>query len=308
MNYSKPPLSISDQITKLEERGLIIDDIERAKKYLSHIGYYRLSAYFIPFEQLTVNDSRSHEFLPDTLFQKILELYIFDRKLRLLIMEAIERIEVSVRTCWAGELALRSNNSHAYMDAQLFADPWKHQIRLARVSKELHSSKEICVKHYKEKYTQPYLPPVWAMVETLSFGSLSSWVASTKNNEIKTILAHNLGLPTAAIMEKVLHVLTYIRNLCAHHARVWNRKMTLQLPSIRRFDQDLITDSTSINGRQLTREIYNYLIILIQIMQNIQPNTTWVKRLKLHIETLNDSQYQSMGFPLDWQNKSIWQS
>lgn len=310
MQYTKPPFSISEQIIRLQERNLIISDTERAKNYLTHIGYYRLSAYFIPFEQTSNNGQRSHKFKPDTQFQNIIDIYIFDRKLRLFIMEAIERIEVTIRTNWASELALISGDSHAYMNTSLFNNPHKHKEILTRVSKELNKSKEVYISHYKKKYTSPPLPPIWAMVESLSFGSLSHWVKLTKETTVKSKIMRRLGLPTVEIMEKVLHILTYVRNLCAHHSRVWNRRLTLQLPSIKRFKDNMEIKATPSehNDLQSTREIYNYLVVLAHLMQHIQPNTTWIKRLIAHIQTLDEKHHIKMGFSTDWQTKPIWQN
>lgn len=126
MNYSKPPLTPQDHLAQLKSRKLIINDDARVLQYLNHIGYYRLSAYFLPF-MLRDNPTVEHEFKAVTNFDDILNLYIFDRKLRLLIMEAIERIEVAVRTQWADKLSVTNNDAHAFMVSAYFKDPWKHQ-------------------------------------------------------------------------------------------------------------------------------------------------------------------------------------
>ncbi len=98
MNYAKPPLSILDQIALLKERGLLIQNEKRARHYLTYIGYYRFSAYWLSFEYLDKQGKRTHRFKKGTSFDDVLGLYIFDRKLRLLVMEAMERIEVAIRT------------------------------------------------------------------------------------------------------------------------------------------------------------------------------------------------------------------
>jgi len=98
MQYTKPPLSIEQQIELLKSRGLEIPDHEQAAHYLYHLNYYRLSGYMLPFQEGT-----EHHFQAGTTFEHVLNLYLFDRKLRLLLMDAIERIEVSVRTPWANQ-------------------------------------------------------------------------------------------------------------------------------------------------------------------------------------------------------------
>lgn len=312
MKYNKTPLSIPDQVQRLKDRSLIIDDTIKAERYLSNIGYYRLSAYWLPYELPTTNGSKSrnHQFKPNTHFDEILDLYIFDRKLRLLVIEAIERIEVAVRTQWANALSLATSNPHAYLDASLFKDPWQHYKDISKIVRDIEASHETFVTHYTSTYSEPFLPPIWAVVETLTLGALSRWYASTKDNTARAKVSKALGMPTVEIMESVLHCLTLIRNICAHHARLWNRKMTMQLPNIKRLKNDIqtedVTDKTGNIQQQPRREIYNYLIVMISMMKTINPTTTWVNRLAELIKTTSVAQQNAMGFPTDWQSKPIW--
>jgi len=93
-HYDKPALNENDLIERYIERGLIITDRNRAARYLRHIGYYRLSPYTIPFQA----DRTTHSFRPDTTFDDIFSIHVFDRQLRLLTMDALERVEVAVRS------------------------------------------------------------------------------------------------------------------------------------------------------------------------------------------------------------------
>jgi abortive infection bacteriophage resistance protein len=311
MRYSKPALSISAQAQLLLDRGLICDDRQRLEDYLANIGYYRFSAYLLPFEQASLNgDSRNHKFLPNTTFEQVLNLYLFDRKLRLLVMEAIERIEVAVRTRWATAMAL-SHGSHAQMNSALFKNPWQHATDLARVAKELQDSNETFVVHYRKKYSDPYLPPIWAVVETMSLGGLSRWIANTSDNQVKREVAKALGMPTIEIFEQVLHALTPMRNLCAHHARLWNRRFILLLPNIKKLRGQLITETVVTQEgcaqQPLTREIYNFLVVIQHLMLNITPSSSWGLRLAQHIQLLSPEQQRAMGFPANWVARQPWQ-
>lgn len=310
MEYNKPALSISDQAQLLLNRGLVCDDRQRLEHYLSNIGYYRLSAYLLPFEQPSTNsNSRNHKLQTNTTFEQVLNLYVFDRKLRLLVMEAIERIEVAARTRWASAMALRYG-SHAHMKADLFKDPWQHASDVARVSKELKDSNETFVVHYRNKYKTPYLPPIWAVVETMTLGGLSRWIASTNDNQIKREIAKMLGMPTIEILEQVLHALTPIRNICAHHGRLWNRRFILLLPNIKRLRGQLITEliasKSGESQKQLTRESYNFLVVIQNLMLTMTPTSSWGERLAAHIQTLTPEQQGAMGFPVDWKTRQPW--
>lgn len=174
MRYDKPALSIADQVARLQQRGLQCADEARVQHYLTHIGYYRLSAYWLPFEQpATDGQPRDHQFQPGTNFEQVLSLYIFDRQLRLLVMEAIERIETAIRTHWAHALAMR-HGPHAHLDASLFKSPWQHASDIARMAGDLQDSSETFIAHYRRQYSEPYLPPIWAVVETLTLGQCQS--------------------------------------------------------------------------------------------------------------------------------------
>ena len=311
--YNKTPLSIAEQVQCLKKRNLIIIDDDHAVLHLSNIGYYRLSAYWLPYEQSanTGSNSRNHQFKANTTFNSVLDLYIFDRQLRLLIIEAIERIEVAVRAQWANSLSLLTKDPHAHLERSHFKDAWAHHKNISKIIHDTESSKETFVEHYRKTYNDPFLLPVLASVETMTLGELSRWYETTKNNRIKQPVAKALGMPTVEIMESVLHSLTLIRNICAHHARLWNRKMTMQLPNIKRLKSDIqtedIIDKEGVIQRQPRREIYNYLIVLITMMKAINPTTSWTRRLMVHINKATPDQQIAMGFPSDWQNKPILQ-
>jgi len=283
---------------------MLFDDSARVEHYLAHIGYYRLSAYWLPFEQPSERDnsSRNHYFRAGTHFEQVLALYIFDRKLRLLVMEALERIEVVVRTRWAGAMALR-HGAHAHMNPALFHCPWQHVRDLARVVKDLDESSETFVLHYRKRYKDPFLPPIWAIVETMSFGTLSRWVKGTRDNEAKKEVAVALGMPTIDILEKVLHALTPVRNVCAHHGRLWNRRFAMSLPHIKRISERMVSHDAP---NHQDHHLFNCLVVIDLMMKTINPSSSWTRRLADLLVTVGDDDLQAMGFPSDWKHRAPW--
>ena len=282
-----------------------INNESHTSHYLIIIGYYRLSNYFIPLEQLSAAaNTHNHNIKDNADFENVLALYIFDRKLRLIVMEAIERIEVAVRTKWANALAEQTDDPHAFMQASNFKDPWSHQKQLAKVSSNLSNSREVFVTHYKEKYSSPYLPPIWAMVETLTLGELSKWLINTNDNAIKKEISQEIGLPTLDILEGVMQCISLIRNICAHHGRLWNRRIVKPLPNIKKLEGILEKEA---DRNQLKKELFNYLAVICHIMKTIQPQTSWLHRLSTHIQTLTPEQQAAMGFPQYWtENEFFW--
>lgn len=306
MQYNKIALSLDDLANLLQGRGLVFDDCERVKRYLANIGYYRLSAYLLPFEKPVADgEKRNHDFLPNTTFEEVLQIYIFDRSLRLLVMEAIERIEISLRANWAQNMA-EIGGPHIYMEPNRFKCPWEHAKSIAFIGSQLQQSSEKFIAHYRSKYKDPYLPPIWAIVETFSLGGLSRWIAATKDTEPKKAIARSIGIPTADLMESVLHALTPVRNICAHHCRLWNRRFTIQVPYIKRLKNSLVIEQNG-DQNQPSRLLYNYIVILTHIMNNINPGSSWKSRLRNHVLTATLPQQLSMGFPNNWHTQAIFQ-
>jgi abortive infection bacteriophage resistance protein len=128
--FSKPPLTFAQQLDRIIKRGLTCPNPLLALRYLTHINYYRLAAYFLPFEA----DHATHAFRPGACFDDVLDLYVFDRKLRLLALDAIERVEVSVRTGWA--------YAHAHLDAALFGARWNYVQQRQKLTDETRESQE----------------------------------------------------------------------------------------------------------------------------------------------------------------------
>ena len=304
MQYQKPALSLKDQALQLQQRGLTINDLQRVEHYLNHIGYYRLSAYCLTYEiPAAANQARSHQFQTGTTFEQVLGLYVFDRKLRLLVMEAIERCEVAVRTGWAHAMSMRYG-AHAHMDSKLFKDAWQHTQDLARVANEIDKSRETFVQHYRSQYSEPFLPPIWAVVETMSLGTLSRWFANTHGTDAKKEVAQSLGMPNIEVLEQVLHALTPVRNACAHHSRLWNRRFPIQLPAIKKYQASLVAPNSS---HHQAHYLYNHLTILALVMQRINPTGSWTSRVSALITTeLPPAQHASMGFPADWATRPAW--
>ena len=242
MLYSKPPTTIDQQIDALIARGMSCPDRDKATRYLSTIGYYRLSAYWLPLEEAPAkSETRSKRFRPGVTLQNATDLYVFDRHLRLLVMEAIERIEIHVRSRWVYHLSL-AHGPHAHMNPELFSNPWEHTVRIAKLASSVKDSEETFIGHYVSKYKTPYLPPLWAVVETMTISELSKWVSSTKDYSVRDRVAKDLGMPTRELFEGVFQVLCLVRNICAHHGRLWNRKLVKRIPIIKRLGNDIETE------------------------------------------------------------------
>lgn len=308
LRFDKLPTTVEQQADLLIGRGLIVHDREKLVRYLSAVGYYRLSAYWLPFEKPPIAPAtRSKQFQNNVKFEDVLKVYIFDRKLRLLLLEAIERIEINVRSKWVNSFALKKG-AHAHLNERNFSCPWKHSGMIRNVVKRVDTSTEVYNVHYKNKYTEPFVPPLWAVCESLSFGELSKWVSLTKDNGVKKIVAKEIGLPTQQVLDGVLQNLAYVRNICAHHNRLWNRRLVKRIPKIKALSDDMIMD-TSVEGQaQPSNQIYNSIVVMAHIIRHQAPDSSYLRRMKMHLDImLTDDERSKMGIPLNWKDRPIWQ-
>lgn len=295
-NFQKPPLTISQQIALLESKGLKIDDYKTARHYLHHIGYYRLSGYLNFFK-----DS-SNGLKQNTTFGEVLNHYIFDRKIRMLFFDAIERIEVSLKSIlttvmtedygafWFTNKNLFVNNLYKNFDAFEFV------IQAIRKTTVDEKNKDVFIKHYYEKYASPELPPSWMTMETLSLGTTSRIFSLLKTEERKKIAKH------FNIKEKLLvswiRALTYTRNLCAHHARIWNRIFTIKVMADKRFA--VCRDVNFSSGK-----LYAQAIVIAILFKSISPENHWERHLK---DLVSDFKYSNhMGFLQHWNGFNLEQ-
>lgn len=279
----------------MKERGLIVANHEQAKHYLGHLNYYRLSGYWFPFKQSpTVN-----QFRPNISFEEVLNLYIFDRELRLLVIDAIERIEVSVRSKWA-YFFCEKYGAHAHLDSSLFNNTPRHQKSINTLKKSVLKSKEPFIRHLDDNYDEA-LPPLWALVEIMTFGQLSHWFGMLKRRSDKNDVAHAYDMDEKNFVS-ILHHLTVVRNKCAHHSRLWNCEFTV-IPKLPRDRPAIVAKSLN---RDRERKIYNTLIIIIHLLNTISPGHHWKNSL-LGLADNHRIDMSKMGFPGNFKSLPIWQ-
>lgn len=293
--FEKAPLDLPAQLNLLKARGMQVADDDKALHYLEHLNYYRLAAYWLPFEQ----DHEQHRFREGVTFDQVLNLYVFDRELRLLVMDAIERLEVSIRTRLAYVLSHR-HGTHPHLNRALFRDGGIYQRCREELETEVRRSREDFIRHLKGKYAEP-LPPIWAVVELMSLGQLSRWYENLKYRRDRKQIADTYCLDQGTL-RSFLHHLSIVRNCCAHHARLWNRQFTFRL----RLPQRPEALSESLNHEaQLENKIYNTLAMLVHMLGIISPDHHWKSRLKALMGE-HDISSNAMGFPGNWEDQSFW--
>ena len=300
MKYTKPPLSVDDQIALLTRRGMLFDDVNAARHTLSHINYYRLRAYWLPFEQSASNaGTGDHAFVTGTQFETVLSYYTFDQRLKLLLMDAVERVEIALRTRWAHVLAMRYG-CHAFLDPAIFHNAVRHTKCLQSLQDEVNRSHETFIKLYLSTYPDPAMPPIWAVCEVLTLGQLSQWLDNLKRRQDRQDIASAFGFDEVVICAFAHHLAT-ARNLCAHHSRVWNRKFTIRM----KLPTRPAATAAWFNQAQGQR-IYNTLLVLALCIERINPGSRWACRIVKLVRTMPAGTTDAMGFPAGWELLPLW--
>ena len=296
--FQKNPETIAQLQERLQNRGLVFPDPGLAAHQLKVIGYYRLSAYMLPFQRQGTGEDR-HQFKTITSFTDIIDLYSFDRQLRLLVMDAIERIEVAVRTVLSDHMSL-SYGSLWYTETRCFKPGFELSGSMARIKMELgHDPKDakrrqIHIRHYYETYGRPELPPNWMVFEALPFGFISRIFASIATKDRKEIAAP--FRMDERVVQSTLHALSYLRNLCAHHGRIWNRVFTIK-PMI----------PNRLAALEAPNHLFYGLAILLQdLWGTIVRDAHWAMRLSALLLEHPQVREPDLGFQADWRGAAHW--
>lgn len=296
---SKPAFTIAQQIQQLKSRGMLFTDETAAAHFFSTISYYRLQGYWWD----TQCDRIQHTFQPNTYFENIIERYNFDRHLRLILFDAIERVEIALRTKMIYHMSLKYG-ALWYLDCSLFNDSVKHASQLTHIFREFGYSQEIFIKEHKRKHPNQQ-PESWKILEVVSMGTLSKIYKNIAHQlPEKTIIAKDMGLHIHSELSSWLEAIVYVRNIIAHHSRLWSRNM------VKRPKDDIASPMFNWLDLPLTdvQKKKPFLIIstLVYLSNKVAPgHHIKDKILELFTNNPNVPIYK-LGFLNNWKNQSIW--
>ena len=294
VSYSKVFLAHQAQIALLKSRGMKFADENKALHLLENISYYRFSGYWYPL----LANKQNHVFKSDACFETAFNLYKFDRKLRKIISSELEKIEISVRSRLSHVMAT-AHDAFWIEDASLFTNQTIYLSTLEKISEELERSDEEFIISFKSKYSNPF-PPTFILLETVSFGALSRLYGNLKPGRDKKNVARLFGLPDK-VFESWLHSLVYIRNMCAHHARLWNRQVGIK-PLFPRHTHNIWIDTNGVSNRRL----YYVLSMIVYLLNTVNPNHTFRQKLENLFRKYPNVDRAAMGFPSNWRSEPLW--
>ena len=293
--FKKPFANAHDLILLLQSRGLIIEDSVKAERYLQFIGYYRLSAYMYPLLQ---TPKEQHRYKPNMTFSHVMMLYRFDKKLRLLLFNEIEKIEVAVRSTIVNTGCELFGDSFWITNSDYFIDRNKFNHTIELIDSEMHKSREDFIVHFRQTYSNTY-PPVWILAEILPFGVMTNIYSNIKSARVKKHIANKFGLQISPF-ESWLTIITLTRNSCCHHARVWNKQNTIKPMLPNKMSGLWITLPTD------TLRIYFNLCIIKYFVDILSPQNDMKAKIVALLNCFPNIDIRAMGFPAGWESEPLW--
>jgi abortive infection bacteriophage resistance protein len=295
----KHPKDIHQQIALLLDRNMAFRNIDEAPHFLSNISYYRLKGYWWEMQA----DKATHFFKAGSYFEDAIMLYNFDRNFRLILFNAIERIEISIRTKLIYHLSL-SFGPYWHLDQYLF-DKSNHFLNVkSKINSAIEESSEEFIKAHKDKHSDTP-PEAWKALEVVTLGTLSKLYRNLKHQlPEKSTIATEVGLTSHKHLASWLTSITLTRNIIAHHGRLWNRII------INKYDWPNHTPAPLLNYVPTNferRKIFPLLCAIIYLNNFISPGHHIKKELFDLFLKFNTVPLRNMGFPDNWEEQPIWQ-
>jgi abortive infection bacteriophage resistance protein len=294
--YTKEALPVPVLLDLMIARGLHVPDRAYAEQHLSFIGYFRLSGYMLPFQLKNV--TTSFDFGAN--FNTILDRYFFDRRLRLLMIDAIERIEVSLRAALTN-ITAAEHGINWFVDQNLFEPKYLNDEGLGKTWQNVQSAinsarnKSEFIQHFfAGNFSQPEHPPSWMTLEVLEFGPLSRLFSSLILSERKRV-AQPFGIDEQ-VLKTWFHAIAYLRNVCAHHARIYGRTFTIKPKHLQAFKNDFGTPTS----------VYRNCLVMHRLLKVISPDTKWQDHLSDLFDIHPMVQPSVLGFPDNWRTLPAW--
>jgi abortive infection bacteriophage resistance protein len=246
--------------------------------------------------------SGTEEFLDGTHFTDVLHTYVFDKKLRHLLQDMCERIEVSVKANMCNIMALK-HGPHWYPDSTHFRDYDRHQEFLAEVEEYCEGCHDPFIKHYMRNYHDSKLPPIWMIIQTLTFGQTSRLYDNLKPSPERSAIANCFDI-TPRFFELWLKSINFIRNCCAHHSRLWNRHIPQKpiLPEDAKY-RFLITTNEDTNHK-----MFGTMSCMLAMLLKINSKSSCKMKLKALFDEYVDISLDDMGFTRDWEESKVWKN
>ena len=304
VRYGKRYKNDEELAELLISRGLVATKRQLLELFKA-VGYYRFSGYLVPFK-LTDSDN----YAPETSFNRVWEIYTFDRKLRLMAMDALARIEIAVRALIAKYHAeAYPSDPFCYKEASSLPglSAKRHADLLVSIKRSIKNARtDADIAHLQKVYGITEYPPVWCMLEHVPFGVVTLYYEGLEPL-IKQKVANTFFIQPNAFLG-VLMTFKNARNICAHHSRFWNRHILSRIARLLGVRPELkpLMECLSKQSSGNYTTIFSVLSLCAHCIGYVRPQSKWPKRCKALLETADSFILHGMGVPENWTELQLW--
>ncbi|RNI28925.1 Abi family protein [Rufibacter immobilis] len=307
---NKSAYTIADQVALLKSRGMLFRDEPSALHLLGNISYYRLKGYWWDRQ----DDKTLHTLKSGTFFEDIVDRYNFDRHLRLILFDAVERIEIALRTKLIYHLSV-GYGGLSYLDPGLFDTAvlrahdgtlkTSHQNTIDELKKEFKRSQETFIKDHHRRYPNQDAD-AWKTLEVASMGTLSKLYKNLRHQlPEKAAIAKEMGLNLHSELSSWLEAITYVRNIIAHHSRLWSRNM-VKTPTVRLNNPTGLWFTKPLVQAQ-TKKPFLIISAMVYLCNHISPGHQIKDRILALFASNPNIGIHKLGFLNDWNKEPLWQ-
>lgn len=289
----KPALTPAQLVDKLAGQGMIIPNKAAAANYLQHVGGFRFKGYWFHLQ-----DPTTKTFPAGLTFQDIVDRYEFDKKLRALAFDAIERLEVAIRSSISNYLSLKYD-PHWYMNNKIFkpSRKWGMGSLLKKIEDEVGRSTTLFIEKHNNRQGAFYLPECWMVTECVTFGLWSRTYAFIAEPNDRKAISMKFGIAQPEVFESWIHALSYFRNVVAHHSRILKCRLVIS-------PQNYKQQKIKLLDPQSFYAIATVINVLLQATS--LPNSWKADLVSLFSAYPKIPIQKELGFPANWSAQAGW--
>lgn len=328
--YSKIPKDPAYLVQKLKGQGLAFSDEPAAEAFLKKVSYFRFRGYLYPYLDLSVAPPTPRTFKPASTFEKALEMYLFDEGLRTLIFQLLPKVEVALRAVLDGTVSAAAGHGFWYVDPAWFKKGKFPERIISSLQASFCRSSEAYALHYHATYynqvSSPFkgLPPFWVVSELSTLGQLkdffenlredapgyppSATVPAPPKSTPLDKMAHGLGAAHFRDLVSWVSALRDVRNVCAHHSRLWNRNLRAPANIASKVSVAFPLNDPAKPASLKTNTVYAAIVALRLICRPLAINDGLHAGLSALFTSFPEAQSHlfSIGMPLGWETDALW--